>query len=242
MKFKISLIYIVFLIFSYFIYGPYILLALIISFLLHEVGHIVTLLCLKVKITELSFNIFGGKLNIEGVNRSPIEDVIIYLSGPLINLILLIIGIFFKNEPLIIVNKYLLIFNLLPCLPLDGFYIILNFNSLVLPFYKAYIISLIVSLIFSIGLLFLGIFLNVYILILGVYFLYLSILNLKNKDLYNEIILDRISKSNLCMKNKKVKESIKLKEIIYKGRRTYFIINNKVYTDDFFLKKHLKKT
>ncbi len=242
MKFKISLIYVIFLICSYFIYGNKILVALIISFLFHEIGHIVVILALRVKIIDISLNIFGGKLNIEGVNRCPIDDILIYISGPIINLILFLFGMFIKNSSLIIVNKYLLIFNLLPCMPLDGFYIMLNLNAILLPFYKAYSISLIISLFISIGILFLGIFFNIYMVILGFYFLYITIYSLKNKSMYHEILVERMSKTGIKLKNKEIKSQINIKKIIYKGKKSYFILNDKVYTDEFFLKKHLKKS
>ncbi len=242
MKYKISLLYIIFLIFTYFIYGGSILFTLIFSFAMHELGHIIIIKIFMIRISSFSLNIFGGELNIEGINRNPFIDILIYIFGPFINLLLILLGYTLDIEAMIIVNKYLLIFNMLPIIPLDGFYICLNIFSINLSFYKAYYISLIISIIFSIILIIIGISINIYIITLGIYFLFLSIKGIKNKELYNKIIIERIIKNNYNLENKRINSSIKLKDILYKGRRTYFIMNDKVYTDDFFLKKHLKKS
>lgn len=93
--------------------------------IIHELGHIVTLLILgeKPKLIELSF--YGVKLERFGVSgiRS-FGEIIIYASGPTANFALSALLFIFGNaegvKTAAAVSLCLGLFNLLPCQPLDG--------------------------------------------------------------------------------------------------------------------------
>ena len=102
------------------IYGILMLFAL-----LHELAHMFTGICLKLKPKELQINPFGISILFETYNRNEKKKIIIALSGPLLNISLAVIFSFANiNEELkeiIVYSNILLgIFNLIPIYPLDG--------------------------------------------------------------------------------------------------------------------------
>ena len=95
--------------------------------ILHEIGHIVSGILLGLKINKLQLNIAGISLEFKNYGKErKINNIIIDLAGPLIDLISAIIGIFIKLEIIIYVNAMLFIINMLPIYPLDGGRILKN--------------------------------------------------------------------------------------------------------------------
>lgn len=95
--------------------------------ILHEIGHIVSGILLGLKINKLQLNIAGISLEFKNYGKErKINNIIVDLAGPLINLISAIIGIFIKLEIIIYVNAMLFIINMLPIYPLDGGRILKN--------------------------------------------------------------------------------------------------------------------
>lgn len=92
--------------------------------IIHEAGHIICLLILgeKPKLIELSF--YGVKLERKNsvINRA--EEMAVYASGPLANLVLAAVIFAVSNtqgmKMAAITSLCVGIFNLLPCVPLDG--------------------------------------------------------------------------------------------------------------------------
>lgn len=221
----------------YITYGFKFSLYFIISYLLHETFHILIINKYNIKIKSINLIPFGGQILLDTCfDKSNKEDLVIYFSGPFINLILITISLIFNNHILLIINLILFLFNLIPIIPLDGFYILLNILSFKLPFYYAYKVSIIISLILSIILFIFSFIINISILILSIYMIILSILSLKNNYIYNHILFEKISKENNSLNYKQIKPSLKIKNIIYKGYNTYFIMSNKVYTDKYIIK------
>lgn len=95
--------------------------------ILHEIGHIVSGLLLGLKIKKLELNIAGISLEFKNYGKErKINNIIIDLAGPVINLLSAIIGIFVKSEVVVYVNAMLFIINMLPIYPLDGGRILKN--------------------------------------------------------------------------------------------------------------------
>lgn len=95
--------------------------------ILHEIGHIVSGILLGLKINKLELNIAGISLEFKNYGKErKINNIIIDLAGPIINLISAIIGILIKEEIIIYVNAMLFIINMLPIHPLDGGRILKN--------------------------------------------------------------------------------------------------------------------
>ena len=86
---------------------------------LHEAGHA---LCAKLFDVEgICFKIqpWGVCMNYKKIETTK-KELLIALSGPLVNLFLLIIGSFLNSAEFFAANLFMLIINLLPVYPLDG--------------------------------------------------------------------------------------------------------------------------
>ena len=96
--------------------------------IIHELGHLFFLNKFGVKICELKISLFGANIKTEGFKKISIKkDVIVLISGPLVNLIfsavLYFVNLIIKNvdlSNLILINLGLGIFNLLPFYNFDG--------------------------------------------------------------------------------------------------------------------------
>ncbi|MBP0979312.1 MAG: hypothetical protein J6C55_01540 [Oscillospiraceae bacterium] len=120
-----------------------------ISILIHELGHLLTILYYKIKISKISLKIYG--ISIEIIQKRYLanyKDILILLSGSLANFLA---AIFFKHNNFIILyftNIFLGIFNLIPIESLDGGKILNIILFLLFPMKVAYNISIIISIFF----------------------------------------------------------------------------------------------
>lgn len=132
----------------------------ILSFLIiitHEIGHIFFLKIFKVYIEKLTIYPFGGLIKTNKlINFSPIKELLISLGGILNQSILyLIFFCFYKNNIINIytynlflnINTSLILFNIIPIYPLDGYIILNSIFNIHIPYLKSSIVSLIISLI-----------------------------------------------------------------------------------------------
>ncbi len=96
------------------------------SMLLHETAHTVAAACIGLNISHIALYPFGVNLKLKNKLVANISDeLILYLSGPAVNVILALISVLFRNsfEPaayMYYTNMLLCAVNLLPVLPLDG--------------------------------------------------------------------------------------------------------------------------
>ena len=104
--------------------------------LLHELGHIIMGIILKMKPEKIELMAFGlsssfkanskdGKIKIKNGNLLQLKEILIALAGPILSIVLVIIYIYLEpiyitREVAIYSNLLIMIFNLLPIYPLDG--------------------------------------------------------------------------------------------------------------------------
>ncbi len=115
--------------------GVVVVIGLLLSILLHELGHAFAGMLFKQRVEEIELGGFGGLCKFErSLPKSVFIRTVIYLAGPAMNLLLWkglqwaitqpVIG----SKPMLAMalgyvafsNMYLLFFNLLPAYPLDG--------------------------------------------------------------------------------------------------------------------------
>ena len=197
--------------------------------LIHELGHILSSIYFKWNIEKIMILPFGGiTIFDEKINRPLKEELIIALSGPLIQFI----AFSFNSNPLILKYHYfLLFFNLLPIVPLDGskiFNICLNYF---LPFKLSHIITIIVSfLLLSL------IFVKFNLIILLVFiFLIFKIIDeyFNHKNIFNKFLMERY----LYKFNFKRRKIVRNTNSMFRDNKHLFYIDNKYQTEDEILQK-----
>lgn len=126
----------------------------------HELGHILIIKLLGYKVLKVNIYPSGGVTKIDKkINTKISHDILIASFGVFFQIILYVIFYFLYNFYLIRTNTYelflmynttILIFNLLPITPLDGYKLFRCFMEVFWPFKKAFYMSIIVSIIFII--------------------------------------------------------------------------------------------
>lgn len=136
MKIRIDLKIILFLILFWFTNQVNIYLTIVFFCIIHELGHLIAGLALKLKPENIEITPYGLsiklKTNIKDLNKKlgkgnnlELKKIIIALAGPLTSLILSIIFIYIdpiiiEKQDAIYSNILILLFNLIPIYPLDG--------------------------------------------------------------------------------------------------------------------------
>lgn len=95
------------------------------SIFLHEIAHLIAAIMIGLAPSKIVFFPFGVNLKLKNnIINSLSDEIILYLSGPLLSVILAILSIFYLKNQYIRLFYYnnigLFIFNILPILPMDG--------------------------------------------------------------------------------------------------------------------------
>jgi stage IV sporulation protein FB len=137
--------------------------------LLHEFAHRLTAIKLGYTPEKISFGLFGGVLHIREGMVKPRHELLIHLSGPLFNILtaVLLYGLYLYFYfpwlvPVILANAVLALYNLMPFYPLDGGKITDLYLAVFLGYGRSQKISRFFSLLFSVFLFLLGIYLVQY--------------------------------------------------------------------------------
>lgn len=210
--------------------------------IVHEFGHYIFMKHYKWNIKKIDIYPFGGITKLDDKIDKPLkEELIITIMGPIFQeFFYIIILILYKKY---IINDYLfslfknynytiLIFNLLPIVPLDGYKILNVFINKIFNFRSSYMISIIISIVTFIIFLYLyRIDSSYYVILLFLIFQIISSLKMKN-IIYNRFILEKRLYKN---EYKKVKTITNIKKM-YRNKR-HIVKNNKCYkTESSYLK------
>ena len=212
--------------------------------IIHELGHIIVIKILKYKIENITIYPFGGITNINKlINSSITKDLFIAVSGVIFQYILikiLITIIPFSYHTLNLINTYnktIIIFNLLPIVPLDGSKIVFDILSYFFSYKKSYFFTLIVSIIFLI------IFMNYNViyslnnyLIISVLVYYIIKYYKDFKYIFNKFLLERIIyklKYNGIINNTKKITDLKKEKLHYFKEKNIYINERKKISKRF---------
>lgn len=181
----------------------------------HELGHILTGLMFKYHIEEIRVMPFGlVTIFNKKINEPFLKDLLLTLAGPLFQIFLFV---FINDLQVKELNKFLLFFNLLPIIPLDGSKILNLLLENFFSYKQAYTLTFVISILSLILLI------RRNLLVLIIVFLY-SIYNYKYiKNIYyyfNKFLLERyLNKINYRQTNningRKMKKMKKFRKNIF---------------------------
>ena len=217
--------------------------------IIHELGHIITGLHFKYKLDKVIIYPYGGMTKFNTIINTNInKDILVAISGVIVQSIYFILITILYTKGYIreyiynlftIYNKSILLFNILPIIPLDGSKII----NLILSKYLYYNLSNKLTIIIS----FITI---IIILITRIYeynYSFIIILGLLMKNIYDfyknleyiykKFILERYL-YKITYPKKKI---IKNKKKMYKNKSHYFYINNQLLKEDDYLRSIYSK-
>ena len=218
--------------------------------IVHELGHSIVAYLFKYDIDKIIIYPYGGltKLN-KLVNTNIYRDILVSISGLIMQSIYFyIIYILYNNE---IIREYtynlfytyhmsMLIFNILPIIPLDGSKLINLILCKIFSFNLSNYLTVLISFITIIIILLGGYFDNNYSFLLVIFVLLHNIYLFYNdiKYLYNRFLLERYL-YNINYSKKSIVNDINK---MYKNRSHLFmidgnIIGERVYIKNFFNKK-----
>ena len=126
MRIRIDLKLLIFLILLYFTNQIRIYLIIMLFCILHEFGHIIFGLILKMKPEKIEIMPLGLSVSFyKSLKDNSLEEIFVALAGPIMSLALVILSYkidfnFISKQEAVYSNILILIFNLLPIYPLDG--------------------------------------------------------------------------------------------------------------------------
>lgn len=146
-----------------FLFGVALTLGLYLSVLVHEFGHALTALPYGVKTERITLWFLGGLAGFKQMPRQKGAEAVVAIAGPITSLavagVCLALAIVSSGEAtvwqlvvqsLVVVNVILAVFNMIPALPMDGGRVLRSLLALVLPFETATFASVVVSRVFAV--------------------------------------------------------------------------------------------
>ena len=208
-------------------------LKLLLLIFLHELGHILVASIFKIKINRIVLTGMGLFMDAETNDLSFIKGIIFYLSGLIINLILL----FFLKENFKKINLFILIINLIPIYPTDGYNILNSIISYFFPYKISKYVSNYLSLILSC--IIFCYFINkmdFLLFVMLLYLVYLSIISIRNINFdYERFLLNRYL-NNFDFKTKRINYKNNIDNMFYKYKIVEATLANKLIKEKDILK------
>ena len=166
------------------------ILALFVCVVLHELGHSFTAMRFGAEVKSITLLPIGGMANISKLPETPKEELLMTIAGPAVNVVIALVlyGILsaFGNVDfqetnftaitgdnfltmLLFVNLFIVAFNLIPAFPMDGGRILRALFSFRMDKLKATRLAKIAGQVFAVAFIFVGLFLNPFLVIIGIF-------------------------------------------------------------------------
>jgi Zn-dependent protease len=164
------------------------ILALFFCVVLHEFGHALTARRYGVKTRDIILLPIGGVARLERIPDDPRQELWIALAGPAVNVAIAIVLAFWLQltggwqpveeltvsggsfvERLLIVNLFLVVFNLIPAFPMDGGRVLRALLGLKLDYVRATQIAASIGQALALGFGFLGLFTNPFLVFIALF-------------------------------------------------------------------------
>lgn len=201
--------------------------------ILHEFGHVLAAIVFEWKIEKIVLLPFGGiTIFKELIEKSLIEELIIALAGPIIQIVFLLC--FYDNSLFFNYNITILLFNLLPIYPLDGSRIMNVIFNYLFPYKKSHALSLVLSYIIFLTILILSVKKGIlFLIVLLLIFIELLRETKKHNYYFNRFLLERYLYNFKFKKSKTINNYCQMK----KQTKHIFKIGKKYYTERDFIRK-----
>lgn len=217
---------------------------LFVIIIIHELGHLIWLKKYHKKIIKITIYPFGGISKYQSLINHNLKEEFLIAMGGILNQILLLIPFYFLKKYMLIndytyhlfitYNYYLIIFNVLPIIPLDGSKALNILLELIWPYHLANRYLIIISFISLIFFILYSFTFKVNILIIISFLIYELILFIKNcKYLEDKMVLEHFLYDIPYHKIRYFKEYNK--HLFYQNTFHYFnyvpekVILNKIY-------------
>ena len=204
--------------------------------LTHELGHITIGIIFKYDIKQIKIYPFGGYTIFNtNINKSFIEEFLVFIGGILFQTILYLLVKTFMNPNLYSYNIFMnynttiLLFNLLPITPLDGSKVLNILLNTIIPFKKSHILTIYISFI-SVFILIILYYKDINMIMMSILLIIMIRNEYKNHlFLYNSFLIERYIKNIKFKKNHFIRGNNINKMMKYFNNT--FILNNK-YVDE----------
>ena len=210
--------------------------------LIHELGHVIMALFFKVRVNKIKLNIFGFSADIENIDYlKRYKQILIIIMGPLTYFIsLYLIKELYLYDFISLVtyykalsvNKYLVLFNLLPIYPLDGGRLLKVISDKLFTFKVSRIITYSVSFLMMIG----------FVIYTGECKQYLMYIFLIGSFITNILSLDKEWKKFLLSRyylNNNYRDKLHSHHDLYIQKNNYLLINKNIFTEKEAIKELL---
>ena len=221
--------------------------------LVHEMGHYVVAMINGFKVEKIIIYPYGGMTKISDmINRDICEELLVATSGIIAQYLFYMVIVFLYREGIVreyvynlygLYNNQMIFFNMMPIYPLDGSKIFSLIMDKYFPYYRANIITMIVSLLCIVVIILASVYSNSYsnVMVMGLLFTYLYKFYKNRKYIYNRFLLERYL-YKIEYPNIKIISSIgnmfKNKSHIIKFKNTY--MEEKELLSNLFNKKKFK--
>ncbi len=166
------------------------ILSIFFTVFLHELGHALAAKRFDIATKDITLLPIGGLARLEKMPEKPMQEFVVAIAGPLVNIGLALITYFFITIPdmdqiqgflsgginannfffnFFIVNIWLSVFNLLPAFPMDGGRIFRSLLSLKFKRHTATLIAARVGQLIAVGFIILGFYSNPFLIFIGIF-------------------------------------------------------------------------
>ncbi len=168
------------------------ILSIFFTVFLHELGHALAAKRYHIVTRDITLLPIGGVARLERIPEKPMEELVVAIAGPAVNIALAIMtalllpfpsldewttalsgGVdadnFFLN--FFVVNLWLAIFNLIPAFPMDGGRVLRAILSMTMQRHKATLIAARIGQVLAIGFILLGFYANPFLIFIGIFIL-----------------------------------------------------------------------
>lgn len=94
--------------------------AVFVALCIHEIGHIIAAIILKIKYERVKITLLGFNLNAHTDNVPTLNKIILFFAGPMFNIVCYLIFLDSRYIEFAEMNLFLSLMNLFPIVPLDG--------------------------------------------------------------------------------------------------------------------------